>query len=63
MNTLWITHIFVEILPGGDVRTAISQAINLAQEADCEVIIMGQDEKIIITSTTLVNEVMEKYFS
>ncbi len=63
MNALWITHIFVEILPGFNVRTAVSQAISLAQETDCEVIIVNGGEKITVTSTTSVDEVMEKHFS
>lgn len=63
MNALWITHIFVEILPGFDIKMAIGQAISLAQETDCEVVIVDNGRKIIVTSTTLVDEVMEEHFS
>ena len=63
MNALWITCIFVEILPGFDIEMAVGQAISLAQEANCEVVIVNDGEKITITSTTLVDEVMEEHFS
>jgi len=63
MNALWITCIFVKILPGFDIKMALGQAISLAQEANCEVIIANDGEKITVTSTTLVDEVMEEHFS
>lgn len=63
MENLFFTSITVEILLGAKYIDAVQDAIDIAKEADCDVIIYCGGRTIPVAPWSIAENVVEKYFS
>lgn len=63
MNNIFFTSVTVEILPGANYLEAVQEAIDLAKEEDCDVIIYCDGRTIPVAPWSKAEKIVEKYFS